>query len=230
MEFLSQEVRQPDEDLLQMMTAIGSQIGQFIERKRGEEFKGQLAEIVKSSNDAIISKNLHGTITSWNAAAERLFGYTAQEAIGQSISVLIPPDRANEEDDFLDRVRRGERIDHYETVRRRKDGKLLDLSLTVSPLVDGQGRIVGASKIARDVTDRKVAEERFQLLAETVPSIVWTAAPDGTITYVNKRWLEYCGLSEEQHSENCPELVLHPDDYQRCMEQWAHSLCNGHRA
>lgn len=227
MEFLSHEVRQPDEDLLQMMNAIGSQIGQFIERKRGEEFKTQLAEIVRSSNDAIISKSLNGFISSWNAGAERLFGYTAEEAIGQSISIIIPPDRADEEEEILNRIRCGERIDQYETIRRRKDGSLLDVSLTVSPVIEGQGKIVGASKIVRDVTERKVAEERFRLLAETVPSIVWIAAPDGTITYVNKRWLEYCGLTAEQNAQNRPELVLHPDDRQRCMEQWARSLRDG---
>lgn len=222
-DFLSHEVLPPDEDLLQMMTAIGSQVGQFIERKRGEEFKAQLAEIVNSSNDAIIGTNLNGTITSWNAGAERLFGYTTAEAIGQPITMLMTPDRANEEDTILERIRRAERLDHYETIRRRKDGTLVDLSLTVSPIVDGHGKVVGASKIARDITERKVAAERFRLLAETVPSFVWTADSDGTVTYVNKRWLEYCGITEEQNSRNWPELV-HPDDYPRCVEQWNRCL------
>ena len=132
------------------------------DRKEAEEAKARLAAIVESSSDAIISKDLDGIITSWNRGAERLFGYTAQEAAGQSITMLIPPDRLAEEPDILERIRRGEWIEHYETVRRRKDGTLLDISLTVSPIIDAQGTIVGASKIARDITDRKQTEAALQ--------------------------------------------------------------------
>src|SRR5882724_11915874 len=121
-----------------------------------------LAAIVESSDDAIISKSLDGIITSWNAGAERLFGYTAEEAIGQPVTMLIPPDRADEERDILKRVRHGERIDHYETVRRRKDGSRLHISLTVSPILNSQGKIIGASKIARDISDRKRMEAELQ--------------------------------------------------------------------
>ena len=119
------------------------------------ETKAQLAAIVKSSDDAIIGKDLNGVIQSWNAGAERLFGYTAQEAVGQPVTILFPADRLNEEPSILDRIRQGERIQHYETVRRRKDGSLVDISLSVSPIVDAQGKIVGASKIARDITERQ---------------------------------------------------------------------------
>jgi PAS domain S-box-containing protein len=125
---------------------------------------GWLAAIVESSDDAIVSKTLNGIITSWNPAAERLFGYTAEEVIGRPISILAPPDRENEMPANLERIRRGERVDRYETVRRRKDGSLVDISLTVSPIRDETGRIVGASKIARDITARKQAEERQRLL------------------------------------------------------------------
>ena len=136
------------------------------ERKQEQEAKAHLAAIVESTDDAIISKDLNGIITSWNRAAERLFGYTAQEAIGQPITMLMQPERFNEEPGILERIRRGESIEHYETVRRRKDGTLLQISLTVSPITDAKGRIVGASKIARDITERKQAEvEREQLLA-----------------------------------------------------------------
>src|ERR1043165_5876537 len=124
--------------------------------------RSKLAAIVEFSDDAIISKDLGGVITSWNKGAEHLFGYTAGEAIGQSITMLIPADRLDEEPKILERIRRGERIDHYETVRRCKDGTFLDLSLTISPLRNDRGEIIGASKIARDITKRKQAEEALR--------------------------------------------------------------------
>ena len=127
------------------------------DRNRGEEARRRLAAIIESSDDAIVSKDLNGIITSWNAAAERLFGYKPDEIVGQSIMMLIPPDRHHEEPRILERIRRGERIDHYETVRRRKDGTLFDISVTVSPLKDQKGQIIGASKIARDISDREFA-------------------------------------------------------------------------
>jgi PAS domain S-box-containing protein len=125
-----------------------------------------LSAIVNSSHDAIVSKTLDGIITSWNRSAELLFGYTAQEAIGQSIRMIIPPERQAEEDYVLSQIRRGELVDHFETVRVSKDGRRLDISLTISPVRDSRGVIVGASKIARDITDRKRLErEREELLA-----------------------------------------------------------------
>ena len=136
------------------------------DRKRADLHALRLASIVESSDDAIVSKDLEGTITSWNRAAERLFGYTAEEVIGKPITILIPPDRIDEEPEIIDRVRRGERVDHFDTVRRRKDGSLIDISLTVSPLKDAYGRIVGASKIARDITERKRAQEQQKLLVK----------------------------------------------------------------
>jgi PAS domain S-box-containing protein len=129
------------------------------ERKRAEEAQALLAAIVESSDDAIVSKTLEGRILSWNAGAERLFGYSAAEAIGQPITLLIPPERHEEERQILDRLRRGERIEHFETVRVAKDGRRLDISLTVSPIRDSSGRVVAASKVARDITARKQAEE-----------------------------------------------------------------------
>ncbi len=117
-----------------------------------------MAAVVESSDDAIITKDLNGVITSWNQSAERLFGYTAEEAIGKPVTILIPAGRENEEPDILGRIRRGQRIEHYETVRRRKDGTMLDISLTVSPVKDAGGKIIGASKTARDITLRKATE------------------------------------------------------------------------
>ncbi len=121
-----------------------------------------LAAIVESSDDAIISKNLNGTITSWNRAAEQMFGYTAAQQIGRSILTIIPDDRAGEEQDVITKIKRGEIVDHYETVRRRSDGSLFPISLTISPIRNEHGVIVGASKIARDITERKLAEEAIQ--------------------------------------------------------------------
>ena len=124
-----------------------------------------LASIVDSSDDAIVSKNLDGIITSWNSGAERVFGYSASEAIGQPITLVIPQDRQSEEREILTRIRRGERIDHFETVRQRKNGSLIVVSLTVSPVKDANGKIVGASKIARDITEQKKNQELIVTLA-----------------------------------------------------------------
>jgi PAS domain S-box-containing protein len=137
------------------------------DRVRGQaqrDARQRLAAIVESSDDAIISKDLNSIIVTWNEAAERLFGYSADEAIGHSIMMLLPEDRQDEEREILGRIRRGERIDHYETIRRRKDGTLLDISLTVSPIKNDMGEVVGASKIARDIGERKRAEQQRELL------------------------------------------------------------------
>jgi two-component system, chemotaxis family, CheB/CheR fusion protein len=134
------------------------------ERKIADLATQRLAAIVESSDDAIVSKDLNGIITTWNAGAQRLFGYRAEEVVGKSVTILIPADRFDEEPGILERIRRGERIDHYETVRMRKDGSRFHVSLSVSPLKDRTGTIVGASKIARDITERKLADERQTLL------------------------------------------------------------------
>lgn len=133
-------------------------------RKSAEMAMHRLAAIIESSDDAILSKDLNGVITSWNRGAERLFGYTEEETVGKPVTMLFPPDRYNEEPEILARIRRGERVNHYETVRRRKDGSLADISLTVSPIIDSRGNIVGASKIARDISERRRAEEEQKLL------------------------------------------------------------------
>ena len=120
--------------------------------------------IVESSDDAILSKDLNGVIMSWNRGAQRLFGYTTEEVFGRPVTLLIPADRPDEEPMILERIRRGEKIDHYETVRQRKDGSLVDVSLTVSPIKSKEGQIIGASKIGRDITERKRAQARQELL------------------------------------------------------------------
>jgi PAS domain S-box-containing protein len=141
------------------------------ERKEGEVTSHLLASIVESSDDAIISKDLQGIISSWNKGAERIFGYTAEEVIGRPITILITPDREDEEPTILKRICAGLPIEHYETVRRRKDGQLIDVSITVSPLKDEFGNIVGASKIARDITERKLAEQEIAFQARLLNAV-----------------------------------------------------------
>jgi PAS domain S-box-containing protein len=157
-------VHRPSDHELRRLDLYARQAADFIERKGAEAAKAMLAAIVESSDDAIISKGLDGIITSWNQSAERLFGYTSAEAVGQPITILIPPERLEEEPRILERLARGERVDHFETVRMRKDGSRLDLSLTISPVKDAEGRIIGASKVARDITERKRAEAALREL------------------------------------------------------------------
>jgi PAS domain S-box-containing protein len=154
------------------------------ENKMAEEKTARLAAIVQSSDDAIISKTLNGIITSWNASAERIFGYSAAEMIGESITRLFPPGREDEEPKILERLRRGERVDHFETQRLSKKGQLIDVSVTISPLRDGQGNIIGASKVARDITEQKraarligEAEERFRMAVEATGLGTWDYDP-----------------------------------------------------
>jgi PAS domain S-box-containing protein len=166
------EPHQPTDPALRRLDVVARQAADLIERSRAEaalrETNNQLrwlASIVECSDDAIISKTLDGIITSWNKSAERVFGYTAEEVIGKPITILIPSDRQHEEPVILERLRRGERIEQFETVRQRKDGSLIMISLTVSPVTNAEGNILGASKIARDITERKRSEEQIVTLA-----------------------------------------------------------------
>ena len=152
-----------------------------------------LAAIVEYSDDAIISKDLNGIITSWNRGAQHLFGYTAGEMVGQPVHHLIPEDRLHEEPLILERLRRGERIDHYETVRKRKDGTLIEISLSVSPIKDRDGRIVGASKIARAISERKQGERNLANLVEALPAAVYTTDAEGRITRCNQPAIDLWG-------------------------------------
>ncbi len=204
------------------------------ERNQAERAGLLLQAIVDSSDDAIVSKDLNGIVTSWNKGAERIFGYTAEEAVGQSITIIIPPDRLDEEPKILARLRRGQRVDHFETIRRRKDGTLLNISLTISPVKDPKGKIIGASKIARDITDRKRAEAaliaseaKFRQLADSMPQIVWTARPDGYLDYYNERWYEYTGFSRDSFGDASWQPVIHPDDRQRCRDAWYQTIGSG---
>jgi PAS domain S-box-containing protein len=187
-----------------------------------------LAAIVDSSDDAIISKTLDGVITSWNKSAERLFGYIREEAVGQHITLIIPKDRRDEEATIVERLRRGERVDHFETVRVRKDGTLIDLSLTISPVKDAAGRVVGASKVARDITERKQVEqalaERARLLDLSNDAIL---VRDGTdrITYWNQSASELYGYNREEAVGRVSHELLRtefPEPLERIIEQLHH--------
>ena len=165
-----------DDSAAPMLDGSGTPVGAVLvfrdmtERRRNEEARARLAAIVESSDDAIISKTLDGVIRTWNTGAERVFGYQAEEVVGRHITLLIPPERIPEEEEqqILARLSRGELVDHYETVRMSKDGRRLDISLTVSPIRDPEGRIIGASKVARDVTERKRVEAALQEAAEAL--------------------------------------------------------------
>jgi len=139
-------------------------------RERAKQAQAYLAAIVTSSDDAIVSKTLAGIVTSWNAGAQRMFGYTAEEMIGQPILRLIPSELRDEEDRILERIKAGQRIEHYETVRLRKNGQRIPVSLTISPIKDTTGKIIGASKIARDISERKQAEEARRIRKSAIAS------------------------------------------------------------
>src|SRR5512133_2182187 len=157
--------RRFDAEDLRLMTNLGTFAAAAYQTLLSLNATQHMAAIVESSDDAIVSKDLDGIIKSWNSGAERIFGYAAQEVIGNSITMLIPPGRENEEPEILERIRRGERVDHYETVRQRKYRGLINVSLTISPVKNAQGKIIGASKIARDITERKRSEAQITMLA-----------------------------------------------------------------
>jgi PAS domain S-box-containing protein len=208
---LEQQVIKRTADLSESNVALKQQIA---ERKQAEEANRRLAGIVAYSNDAIVSKNLDGTITSWNHAAEQTYGYAATEIIGKPGTLLIPPERWDEEPGILQRICRGEPVEHYETVRRRKDGTLVDVSLTVSPIKDARGNIIGASKIARDITERKCAEEALRTsrdnLAEVFNNVhvaIFVHDPQGPILAVNDKMLDLYQVDREQ----APRLSIKND-------------------
>ncbi len=168
--------------------------------RRDADVTARLVGIVESSDDAIIGRDLDGIITTWNCGAGRLFGYTEREAIGQSITILIPPERIDEEDTILERIRCGERIKHFETVRCRKDGSLLDISLSVSPIIDAHGKVAGVTKIAYDISERKKteaalrdSEERYRVLFEMSPYAVYSIDTSGVIQNFNRYAAELWG-------------------------------------
>jgi PAS domain S-box-containing protein len=184
------------------------------ERKEAELAQALSAAIIKSSEDAIYAVDLDGVITYWNRGAEGIYGYTAQEAIGQSLMILIPPERHEMERDILERLRRGERIKRYETVRRRKDGSHVDISLTVSPIKNAQGEVIGTSRIARDITERKRAEEAQAHLAAVVEHSrdpIISKSPDGTVTSWNSAAEALFGYSAAEMIGQSVRRIIPPE-------------------
>ena len=198
-----------------------------IERNRFRGGVSLLARIVESSDDAIIGKTLDGKIVSWNAGAERMYGYSAAEAIGSSISMLVPGGVASESDLIFEKLRRGERVEHYETVRVRKDGESLYVSLSIFPILDRTGNPVGAATIARDITKNKRAEEalrrseeRFKLIEENIDEVFWISDPDiSEITYISPAYERVWGRTRKSLLENPISFIegIHPDDRERVL-------------
>lgn len=224
---------------------LGCQLD-FTERNRAGEDRARLAAIVQSSDDAIVGKSLSGIVTSWNEGAWRLFGYTAEEMVGQPLLRLIPPDRLDEEPTILARLRRGERVKHFETVRRQKDGSLVDVSVSISPIRDAAGRIVGASKIARDVGGRKRAQaavdqanERLRenaMVLELAPVLVrdmgnrivlWTRGAESLYGFSKEEALGQ--ISHELFQTTFPESAEHFDKVLRRTGRWEGTLVHRKR-
>jgi PAS domain S-box-containing protein len=202
---------------------------QQVEQQGGERLAAArlLAAIVETSDDAILSKTLNGVIRSWNAAAQRVFGHTAEEAIGRHISLIIPPERLPEEDEIMRRMRAGERIDHYETVRLRKDGKRIPVSITISPIKDDSGRVVGASKIARDISARKKAEallrekdERLRLATQAGKVGIWEwDSVTGRVSWTESLYAMF-GIAPSAFGGTFNTFIelVHPDDRDRVRQ------------
>lgn len=225
------EFTQPE---LAVARAVAASVAFSINRATSEQATLRLAAIVESSEDAIISKDLNGIIRSWNAGAEQLFGYAAHEAIGQPITMLIPPERHDDEREILDRLRRGERIELFETVRVAKGGRVMDVSVTVSPLRERGGAIIGASTVMRDITARKATElalarsERlYRGIGESINYGIWVCEPDGRNVYASPSFLDLVGITQQQCSEFGWGDVLHPDDSAATIAAWKECSAKG---
>ncbi|HEX2793990.1 MAG TPA: PAS domain S-box protein [Croceicoccus sp.] len=193
-----------------------------------------LAAVVENSDDAIIAKTLDGTVLSWNKGAENLFGWSAQDMIGRSVRVLIPDDRQAEEDALIRQIVAGQRVAAMHTVRLRRTGVPVRVSVTVSPVRDASGNIVGASTIARDVGALEVArqqlaesERRFKMLADNISQLAWIADKDGWIFWYNKRWFDYTGTTLDQMQGWGWSAVHHPDHLDKVTERWKEHLAAG---
>jgi PAS domain S-box-containing protein len=202
-------------------------IRDITERKRAEGTQRKLAAIVQSSDDAIISVSLDDVITSWNPGAQRMYGYSEAEAVGQPITMIIPPELREEEAEILRRVKAGDSLEHSETVRLGKGANRLDVSLTISPICDSAGKIVGVSKIARNITERKRAEEllyeseeRFRLITNAAPVMIWMSGTDKLCTFFNQPWLEFTGRSLQAELGNGWTEGVHPEDFDSCLKTY----------
>ena len=204
------------------------------ESKINEQEVARLAAIVQSSSDAIISIKLDGTITSWNSAAEKMFGYSVDEIIDKPIATIIPPDQMCEEIEILSQIGKGLSVYSFETRRLRKDHTEIDISLTISPIKDSTGLIIGASKIARDITRQKQiekqmleSEEKFRLLASSMAQLIWTGDADGNLNYFNQAVYKFSGFNLEELKNGGWLEIVHPDDREENLNKWMHSITTG---
>src|SRR2546421_5036079 len=195
------------------------------QHKQVEEELFKLAAIVESSDDAIFSRTLDGLILSWNKGAERLYGYTPQEMIGRPIHTLVPADRRQEWEEIMQRLAEGHRLEHFETVRSRKDGSLIDVSITVSPLRDASGKVSGASTIARDITERKqmqeqlhASEKRFRALIEKSSDSFVLIDTNGMLLYVSPSTTGLLGYKPDELVGRIAFEMIHPDDVESTMQ------------
>jgi PAS domain S-box-containing protein len=219
--FVYQPLSNPAGSVEQIMVVAVDVTDTMMERGKAQRTDSLLASIVDSSDDAIVSKNLDGIIISWNKSAERMFGYSAQEAIGRHITLIVPQDRRSEEDDILSRLRRGQRIDHFETVRRCKDGTFLNVALTISPIRDSTGRVLGASKVARDITEKKAIEGAQKALFQ------FAAELNRAETSEEVYQAALAGIRDAIHCDRASILLLDPDHVMRFVS-W-HGLSDGYR-
>jgi PAS domain S-box-containing protein len=197
------------------------------------ELRDFYAALVESSDDAIVAKNTDGIVIAWNPAAEKLFGWTSDEMVGGSIRRLLPPDRQQEEDSILARIRAGERVVPFYTKRLHKQGHLLDVSVSVSPVRDASGKVIGASKMARDVGPYlraqqalRESEERFRLLAENMDQFAWIADPAGEMVWFNPQWYAFTGIAPGEVAAD-RTMVHHPEYFPRINASWEAALVSG---
>jgi PAS domain S-box-containing protein len=219
------------EPLVERLRLLAEIFSNALARERALDARFRHAAIVESSDDAIVSKDLDGIIVSWNAAAQRLYGYSGAEAVGHSITMLIPEERRDEEEEFLHRLKAGGRVEHHETVHIAKGGKRVVVSLAMSSIKDSTGKVVGYSKISRDISDRKRAEqllreseERFRLVANSAPVLIWMSGTDKRCTFFNQGWLNFTGCSIEDELGEGWVSSVHPEDARRRVAMYSASF------
>ena len=220
-----------------LSTVVGGAVIAYVDitaRKMADEAKRFLAAIVTSSPDAIITKSVEGTILSWNRGAEGLFGYSAEEIVGQHVEQLVPEELRDEELRLRQRVLLGTSVEQFETQRCHKHKRLIDVSISMSPIYDETGAIIATAQMMRDITFRKQteealrrSEERFRSLTTNIPQLVWSCRPDGTYEYLSEQWMTYTGTTLEQNLGYGWLDLIHPDDVPEVDRKWKESVASG---